>query len=43
VKFTEQPLIIHWWDAIKMLREAGHEVTNLSFRLVTISEFDGIG
>jgi aspartyl-tRNA synthetase len=25
VKFTEQPLIIHWWDAIKLLRDNGHE------------------
>jgi aspartyl/asparaginyl-tRNA synthetase len=24
VQFTDKPLIIHWWDAIKMLREAGH-------------------
>lgn len=24
VMFTEEPLIIHWWDAIAMLREAGH-------------------
>lgn len=24
VKFTAEPLIIHWWDAIAMLREAGH-------------------
>lgn len=26
VRFTKDPLIIHWWDAIAMLREAGHEV-----------------
>ncbi len=26
VRFTAEPLIIHWWDAIAMLREAGHKV-----------------
>jgi aspartyl-tRNA synthetase len=30
VKFTEQPLIIHWGDAMKMLRDAGHEVDELA-------------
>jgi aspartyl-tRNA synthetase len=25
VRFTAEPLIIHWWDAIAMLREAGHQ------------------
>ena len=26
VKFTKDPLIIHWWDAIQLLRDHGHEV-----------------
>eukprot|EP00599_Poterioochromonas_sp_BG-1_P006568 CAMPEP_0173151482 /NCGR_PEP_ID=MMETSP1105-20130129/11606_1 /TAXON_ID=2985 /ORGANISM="Ochromonas sp., Strain BG-1" /LENGTH=526 /DNA_ID=CAMNT_0014066865 /DNA_START=234 /DNA_END=1814 /DNA_ORIENTATION=+ len=25
VRFTDEPLIIHWWDAIKMIRDHGHE------------------
>lgn len=33
VRFTDEPLIIHWWDAIKMLREHGHEVIRLFFML----------
>jgi aspartyl-tRNA synthetase len=26
VQFTEEPLIIHWGEGMKLLREAGHEV-----------------
>lgn len=26
VQFTSEPLVLHWWDAIAMLREAGHAV-----------------
>ena len=26
VQFTEQPLVVHWGDAMRMLREAGHQV-----------------
>lgn len=26
VRFTDDPLVVHWEDGIKMLREAGHEV-----------------
>lgn len=29
VQFTASPLILHWNEAIAMLREAGHEVLNL--------------
>jgi len=30
VQFTDKPLIIHWHDAMQMLREAGHEVDPLA-------------
>jgi len=26
VKFTEKPLVVHWGEAMQLLREAGHEV-----------------
>ena len=26
VAFTEEPLVVHWEDGIKMLRDAGHKV-----------------
>jgi aspartyl-tRNA synthetase len=28
VRFTEKPLIIRWWDAIKLLRDHGHEAND---------------
>ena len=27
LQFTEEPLILHWEDAMKMLQDAGHEVS----------------
>lgn len=29
VTFTEEPLVIHWWDAIDLLRSAGQEVADM--------------
>ena len=29
VRFTEEPLIIHWPEAMKMLQDAGHQVLSL--------------
>lgn len=26
VRVTEEPLVVHWEDGIRMLRDAGHEV-----------------
>jgi aspartyl-tRNA synthetase len=34
VQFTEEPCVVHWEDAIAMLREAGHEVS--SFELMRV-------
>lgn len=34
VKFTEKPLVVHWGEAMQLLRDAGHEVENsLNFAL----------
>jgi aspartyl-tRNA synthetase len=30
VRFTDEPLILHWGDAMKMLKDAGHEVRALN-------------
>lgn len=36
VRTTDEPLVVHWEDGIKMLRDAGHEVRLLD----TVSDLD---